>query len=176
VRQFTEILTAELISVSGGLLGGTFLASFLNEIQLIPGLLILLPGFLQLRGAISGSLSGRIAAGLFLGVVKPKFRQKIIYKNFFASFILAVVIALLLGSLATFMSAYFFRVASLKLIPIAVLAAFFSHIIEIPQTILVTLWLFKRGLDPNDIMGPYTTTIGDIVSIISLYLAILVVA
>lgn len=175
ISEFREILTAEFISITGGLLGGILLVYFANQIQLIPGLLILLPGFLELRGSISGSMSGRLASGLFLGVVKPKFNQLIIYKNFFASFILVIVVATLLGSLAAFFSGYFFGVSSLKIIPIAVVAAIISNIVEIPSSIFVTLWLFKRGFDPNNIMGPYVTTIGDIVSIVSIYLAILVV-
>jgi cation transporter-like permease len=44
--------------------------------------------------------------------------------------------------------------------------------LEIPLTIYTTIWLFKHKFDPEDIMGPYVTTLGDIISILSIVLVV----
>ena len=71
-------------------------------------------------------------------------------------------------------SYYFFGITSAKIIYIAVAAGLMSNAILIPLTVWFNLWLFRRGHDPNNIMGPYITTIGDIISVISILAAIVI--
>lgn len=175
MSDFREIFSAELISITGGLIAGTLLSFAVDKIYLIPGFLILLPGFLEMRGNISGSLSARLSAGLFLGAIKPIFKGKILKGNVAASFVLVVFLSLFLGMIAYAASSYFFGVAEIKIILIALIAGILSNVVEIPLTILMTFWLFRRGHDPNNIMGPYITTTGDIVSVLSLLIAIVII-
>ncbi len=174
-KDVKEILPVEIISITGGLLAGAMLSFAVDKIYLIPGLLILLPGFLEMRGNISGSLSARLSAGLFLKVIKPKIGGRILRGNVIASFALVLFVSLFLGALAYAASAYFFGVADTKIILISLFAGVLSNIVEIPLTILTTFWLFRRGHDPNNIMGPYVTTTGDIISILSLLVAIVII-
>ncbi|MBI2971934.1 MAG: magnesium transporter [Candidatus Aenigmarchaeota archaeon] len=175
-RDFREILTTELISVTGGLLAGVLLAFATNQIELIPGVLILLPGFLEMRGNISGSLSGRLSSGLFLGALKPEVRNnRVLRGNIAAALLLVILVSTLLGIVAYAATYYVFGIGSPKIILIAFAAGLLSSIIEIPLTIITTFWLFRHGHDPNNIMGPYVTTTGDIVSIASLLFAMVIV-
>src|SRR3989344_6052583 len=75
--DFREMLAVEIISVTGGLLAGVALASMTDQISLIPGLFILIPGFLEMRGALSGMMSARLSSGLFLNVMKPRMLDRI---------------------------------------------------------------------------------------------------
>ncbi len=175
LKDVKEILPVEIISITGGLLAGTMLSFMADKIYLIPGLLILLPGFLEMRGNISGSLSARLSAGLFLNAIKPKLEGRILAGNVAASFILVVIVSLFLGVVAHFASSFFFGISEAKIILISLLAGVLSNIIEIPLTIVATFWLFRHGYDPNNIMGPYVTTTGDIISIAALMLAIVVI-
>ena len=61
-KDFFEISVSELISVTGGIIAGIFLLGLIDKLSLIPGLLILLPGFLEMHGNISGSLTGRLVS------------------------------------------------------------------------------------------------------------------
>lgn len=172
-KEFKGFLLVELLSITGGLLGGTMLAFATNQLELIPGLFILLPGFLEMRGSISGSLSGRLSSGLHLDVIKPSFgHQKIIISNIVASIILVIVISWVLGNLAYVFGILFFNIENYSIVFIALIAGIITNLIEIPLTIATTFWLFKHKIDPDNVMGPYTTTIGDIISILSLLLAI----
>ncbi len=171
-KDFREIFSVEIISVTGGLLAGIMLAFATDKIELIPGILILLPGFLEMRGNISGSLSARLSSGLFLGALKPKARNnRILRGNVIASAILVVLVSVFLGFVAYAATYYVFGISNPKLIYISFLAGVLSNVIEIPLTVITTFWLFRRGIDPNNIMGPYVTTIGDIISVLALLIA-----
>lgn len=175
-KDFDEILTAEMASTAGGLAAGTLLAFITNQIELIPALLIFLPGFLEMRGNISGSLSARLSSALFLGATKPKIRKnRILRGNVMASLVLVVVVSLILGLVAFAANAIFFGVLDHRIILIALIAGLLSNFIEIPVSVLTTFWLFRHGHDPQNIMGPYDTAIGDVSSIISIFIAIVII-
>lgn len=177
LKDFREILTVEMISVTGGLLAGLALTLVTDKLYLIPGLLILLPGFLEMRGNISGSLSARLSAGLHVHAFDKKYdRKKIIRGNILGSVVLVVILSLFLGIVAYYLSYQFFYVTSPNIILISVAAGLLSNLIEIPLAIIATFWLFRHGHDPNNIMGPYVTTTGDIISIVSLIAALVVFA
>lgn len=174
--EVKEIISAEFISITGAVIAGIVLVSMIDKLYLVPGLLILLPGFLEMRGSISGSLASRLSSGLFLGALKPKIKNnRTLRGNIIASIILVFITSLALGLMAYAVGFFLFGISSTEIIYISVIAGLLSNAIQIPLTIFMTFWFFKKGHDPNNIMGPYTTTAGDIISVISLYLIIVVV-
>lgn len=176
-KDFKEIAGTELVSMTGGVAAGFLLTFALDKLYLVPSLLILLPGFLEMRGNISGTLSARLTAGLYVGAMKnTSKRRRIIQGNLVASAVLVVILSLFLGVISYLISFAFFGINNTNIILIALAAGLLSNLMEIPITVLTTLWLFKKGHDPSNIMGPYITTVGDIVSIISLLIAIMVIA
>ena len=175
-REFFEIALAELISITGGILAGSLLAILTNKLFVIPGLFILMPGFLEMRGNIFGSLAARISTGLHLGIIDQNNRfSKSIIENITAAFFLSILVGLLLGLVSHIAIRFFFHINNTSIIMVSLIAAIVSSIILIPLTIESTLWLYRHNYDPNNIMGPYVTTLGDVVSIISLLLAILLI-
>lgn len=173
-KDVKEILGAELISITGGLFAGTLLAFAVEKFYLIPGMLILIPGFLEMRGALGGSLASRISSGLFLGVIKPKFSGKLIKSNIIATALLIILSSFILGVFAYLANNYFFGIQNVKIIFVSVIAGAVS-IIMTPLTVYTTLLVFRKGHDPNNIMGPYITTMGDIMSVVAFMIAIVVV-
>lgn len=177
IREFEEILVSEFISVTGGVLAGAMLAQAVDKIAALPGILILLPGFLAMRGNISGSLAARLSAALHLGMLKkPQHNGRFLHANVWSEFVLGILVSSVLGLVAYFGTLYFFNVHSPEIIWISILAGIVSNIIMIPLTTRTTIWLYKHGHDPDNIMGPYITTLGDIVSVVSLIIAVMVIA
>lgn len=170
-KKFGEIFFSQVISLFGGLIAGTILAVYTHQILLLPGMLILLPGFLEMRGSISGSIAARLTSGLYLGIVKPNTLKTAIVKgNVIASFLLALFVSFLLGVIAFFFTLVVFSTYSPKLLFIPLIAGIIANALEIPLALLVTFYLFRHGYDPADIMGPFVTSTGDITSILSLLL------
>ena len=175
-KDFKQIFPTQIISITGGLLAGSLLAIALDKIYLIPGFFIIVPGLLDMRGSISGSLAARLSAGLHLGVIKPnKIVNRVAIGNAKAAFLQTIIISLLIGLIAYVMTYFLFNSNYPKLILISLLASVIANTIEVPMTILLTFWLFKRGFDPNNIMGPYVSTSGDIITILSLLIVTAVI-
>jgi mgtE-like transporter len=175
-KEIKEIFSAEMLSIAGGLFAGSLLAAYTQRLELVPGLLILLPGFLEMRGNISGSLSARLGSALHLGTLKPHFKNtKTLRENIIAAVILAAGISLLLGLVAYATTFVFFRIPFQEIIWIAFLAGIISNLIQMPLTIFASFKLYSRGNDPDNIMGPYITTLGDIISVVSLIIVTLVI-
>jgi mgtE-like transporter len=166
-----EVSVAEVISITGGLLAGLFLAKITGVLEAIPGIIILLPPFLSMRGNISGCLAARLGSGLHLELIKPyKFNRELL-QNIYASFGLSVIVSFFIGIIAYVFSLVLgLETMGIRLIFISVFAGILSTFFMLSLTIFAIFWLFSHDYDPDNIMGPYITTIGDIISIASLFI------
>lgn len=174
-REFEEIFVSEFISVTGGIIAGAMLASAVDKLALIPGILILLPGFLEMRGNIGGSLAARLSVALHLKLIDHEKHPHIRKQNVWAASALAIIVSLFLGLVAYAGTLLFFKINYPQIIIVSLIAGIVSNIVLIPITTWTTIWLFRKGFDPDNIMGPYITTLGDVVSVAALLLAIWVV-
>ena len=62
-----------------------------------------------------------------------------------------------------------------RILLISVIAGVIANAIEIPLTLYATFILFRKGHDPNNIMGPFVSVSGDVISLFALIIAVLVV-
>jgi mgtE-like transporter len=178
-ENFKEIFCSQIISIIGGLIAGSAIALYTDQLLLIPSMLILLPGFLEMRANISAPMASRLSSGLFLGIINPKQKtetnKNIVRGNIIASFLLSFILSLLLGVVVFLMNYFVFEFYTPKLIFIIVIAGIIANALEIPLTIFATFYLFKKGHDPNNIMGPFLTSLGDITSIAAILLALVII-
>lgn len=171
-RTIREMAASQMISLLVGLVAGILLASTTEKIALLPGFLIMLPGFLEMRGNISGSLSSRISSGLFLRIIKPGNEMKRIAQgNLIASFMLALTVSAFLGFLAFSFTYMTTGLIVFRILLIPIIAGLIANAIEIPMTFYLTVYLYNKGHDPNNVMGPFLTSTGDITSVASLIIA-----
>ncbi len=170
--DFWEIFTAEFISVTGGIIAGVLLSLLMNKLELIPALLVLLPGFLEMRGNIAGSLASRLGTDLHIKKLYKLKDGSILRDNVLSSVILGIIVTLSLGFFAYLLTYFLFGINNINIIFIALIASILAMTFEIPLTVITTFWLFKKGYDPDDIMGPYVTAVGDVVSILAIVITI----
>ena len=111
---------------------------------------------------------------LHIGLEKSE-KHKLIIENVMAAFTLALVVAAALGTFAYIASYFIFGVSLISLIYIPLLGSIISNLISIPITIFATFWFFKHKIDPDNVMGPISTTTADIIGVASLLLAIIIV-
>ncbi len=175
-KNFKEIFSGQVISNLGGLIAGLGIAIYTDKILLIPGMFVLLPGFLELRGNISGTLSSRLSSGFFVGAIKSDSMNSIIVKaNVIASFLLVMIVSYFLGLLAYFFNFFVNHVSTPRIIWIPLIAGIIANLVEIPLTLFLTFYLYKKGHDPNNIMGPFITSSGDITSVAAILIALWVI-
>jgi mgtE-like transporter len=178
-KMIRESFFSEVLSISGGTLAGVFLASgaMQNLLEKFPGLLIMVPGFLGLRGNILGAVSARVGTGLHTGLIEPKITLKdATAMNFVASFLLSTFVNALIAVLAYCVSVILGMDAVLwKLMVVGALSGALASVIVGPFTIMLTILVFRRGIDPDSVMGPLVTSVGDITAVICLFLAAMLV-
>ncbi|AKB47817.1 Mg/Co/Ni transporter MgtE [Methanosarcina sp. Kolksee] len=169
-----EALPFELIATVGGVVAGIILSGMTDELGMIPGLLVIYPGVLGLRGNISSTLGSRLGSAIHLGLITDLDRHNPeLMNNISGSLILSVITAFILGILGHFVTlALGFESAGvLKLTLICVISAFTSGVILSFVAALLAVGMFRFGFDPDNVVTPSIATIGDIVSMLMLFLS-----
>jgi mgtE-like transporter len=174
-EAYVSAVPALSTSVIGGLFAGAVLGGMRTELQAVPGLLVLVPALLATRGNVYGAMGARVATALHQGLIEPRLLGRdrrlknavvaALANGILASVFAAVVTVGLLTALAR-------PVAGLAvLVAIAVLAGLFSGVVLSVAVVVVAIVGYRRGLDPDTLVGPIVTTTGDVFGIAFLLFA-----
>ncbi|AKB65490.1 Mg/Co/Ni transporter MgtE [Methanosarcina mazei S-6] len=169
-----EALPFELLATVGGVIAGIILSKMTNELEMIPGLLVIYPGVLGLRGNISSTLGSRLGSAIHMGLITDIDRNNPeLVNNISGSLLLGFIMAILLGVLGHFVTlALGFESAGIfKLILICAISALTSGVILSFVAVLLAIGTFRFGFDPDNVVTPSIATIGDIVSMLMLFLS-----
>lgn len=176
VEAYREALPALGASLLGGLLAGVVLGGMRAELRAVPGLLVLVPALLATRGNVYGSLGARIATALHQGFIEPRVTEA--DRRLYA----AVAAALGNGILASLFAATMaflvltllgWKVAGLAtLLGIALIAGLLSGIVLTAVVITVVFAGYRRGYNPDTLVGPVVTTTGDVFGVLFLLVAV----
>lgn len=157
------------------LFAGSMLEGMRRSIEILPGLVVMIPPLIGLRGNIGCALGSRIGTALHLGTIKPKF---FLSKEMKVNIISAIIVSML-GSLAVGIMSFAFTLLAgveamsvFSFLFIALFSGILSGIILTPVTILISILSYKEGWDPDNVTGPVMTTIGDIIAIFCIFLSI----
>jgi len=163
-----------LLSAVGGLVAGAILGGMRAQLAAVPGLLVMIPAFLAIRGSVYGSLGSRLSGGLHQGLIEPSFEAD-------PRLVSAVTAALLNGVTAGLVAAALtvgvLRVLGRTVAPlptlaaIAVLGSVLAGLALVATIVTVVFVGYRRGLNPDDIVGPTVTTAGDVFGLAALTLA-----
>lgn len=174
VDAYRGALPTLLISAVGGLIAGSILGGMGGEIEAVQGLLVMVPAFLAIRGSVYGSLGARLSSALHQGLVEPSFEYDERMVNAMLAAILNGVTATLFAAVLTFaiLTALGRRVASpLVLAFIAVVGGVLAGIALTVVIVIVVFMGYRRGMDPDNLVGPTVTTAGDIFGMAALFVA-----
>ncbi len=176
---YRQALPVILISLVAGLFAGTVLGSetMRNGIESVPGILLLLPAFLATRGGVYGSLGARLSTGLHQGIIEPRFSLDGRLTNaVVASFINGMVVSVFIAVVAFGVLALMGGGGNLlELVGIMVVAGALSAIVMLVVLITVVFVGFRQGIDPDNLVGPVVTTLGDVFGIVFLLIGIFLV-
>jgi mgtE-like transporter len=173
---YREALPALLLSSVGGLFAGMVLGGMRGDLESVRGLLVLVPALLATRGNVYGAFAARIASGLHQGLVEPHFEAG--DERLRAAIAAAMSNSLIASGFAavlTFLALLWLPegVAALStLVAIALIAAFLSGLALTVVVIFVMFLGYRRGIDPDTLVGPLVTTTGDVIGIAFLLFAV----
>ncbi len=170
IKQSLPLL---IICGVGGILAGSVFGNMTELLQTLPGLIVLIPALMNLKGNIDITLGSRLGSAAHMGLISvDELWNKEFRENISAAFILTVFMAVIAGVFAYITCLIFGlqHINPLILIAIAVLTAILAGIILIFSTILLIILAFKRGYDPDNITAPALATIGDLITLGCLFL------
>ena len=160
-----ESLLALLICAIGDLCAGLILGKMTFFLETFPGLLVIIPGAIGMRGNIFGSFASRLSTNLHIGIISAKFEfSEDLNHNIFSSFVLTLVLSLFLAIIAKILC-ILLRQPSMSLIDfilISVIAGVISNLIMLPITMFVSFKSFEHGWDPDNITSPIIAAFGDL--------------
>lgn len=173
-----EGLLALIICAIGDLIAGIILGNMTFFLETFPGLLIIIPGAIGMRGNIFGSLSSRLNSNLHIGTLSPEFKKsKMLNANIFSSIVLTLILSLFLAIFAVIISFVlnFETISFVDLSLISIFSGMVSCIIMLPITMFISLKSFENGWDPDNITTPLIAACGDLFTLPSLILSIIIV-
>jgi len=172
---YREALPILLIALGGGLFAGLVLEGILESVERFPGLLVMVPVFLATRGNVYGALGGRISSGLHQGLIPPRFeRNERLINAVLASFINGIGISIVIGVITWIaLLVIGWEVAAVyELVGIMLIAGVLTSVVLIAGLLALIFTGYKYGYDPDNLVGPIVTTLGDIFGMLFLLFAI----
>src|SRR5206468_7065398 len=168
-------LAALLVSSAGDLLAGLTLGAITHTLQDLPGLLVLVPAAIGMRGNIFGALGSRLGTAIHTGQFSlARRRDTVVGQNVLASLALTLSVSLALAVLAKAVAVGFGlgnTISIADFVVISILGGIISSVAVLGLTLAVAASSVRRGWDMDNVAAPLVTAAGDMVTLPSLFLA-----
>lgn len=169
-----QSFAAIFLSIITDVLAGLFLGNLQETLLLLPGLLVLIPGAMSMRGNIFGALGSRLGTALHMKRIDGFDRKsKYIRNNIYSSITLTIFtsIALAFIARALLLAAGFPSAGVLQLLLVSFIGGIVSGAILLAITFGITFLSNKHKWDPDNVTSPLITAFGDFFTIPALALA-----
>src|SRR5690349_13032896 len=168
-------LAALLVSSGGDLLAGLTLGAVTHTLDALPGLLVLVPAAIGLRGNIFGALGSRLGTAIHSGTFSlSRRRDTVLGQNVLASLALSLGVSAALAVLARTVATAFGLGRTISIadfMVISVLGGALASVVVLLLTVGVAAATVRFGWDMDNAAGPVVTAAGDLVTLPSLVLA-----
>ncbi len=154
---------------------GAVLGSIVGTFEALPGLLVMVPAAIGLRGNIFGALGNRISTSIHTGTFRISFkRESVLAQNILASLSLTLVLSLVLAVIAKVVSIGFGIEDSISVLDLAVISlvgGLLASSVVLAATVVLSIGAVRRGWDLDNLVAPTVSTLGDVVTIPALFVA-----
>ena len=165
-RMIRESLAALLLALVADSIAGYVMNRNLSVFVAIPGLLMVLPALIDMRGNIYGAFISRLSSKLHLGEIKSMKDKEVkegIHASQFLAFSMALVVGLFAGIYAFYGSGNAFYIL---LIPAVILLTHvFTTSILTPTAAYLSVKTYEKGWNPDNVGVPLISSIGDLTSV-----------
>ena len=166
---------ALLIGVLAASVGGLVLASAGDTLRELPGLLLLVPGAIALRGNVLGAMGSRLGTAVHAGTFRLGLRPEgVVGQNLMAATVLTLLLSVVLAILARGTAIVFGISPTMTLADFVVISACGGLLASVGVG-LATLGLaagsVRFGWDLDNVMAPLVGTLGDLATVPALVVA-----
>lgn len=168
-------LVALALNSSTSLLAGGVLGSLIATFEEHPGLLVLVPAAIGLRGNVFGSLGNRVSTSIHAGEFQLRLRRSTpLGQNVLAAGVLTLGMSILLVGIVSLVSVGLGLGHTIGLADLALVSVGGGLVASIP-VLAVTLGLaggaVRFGWDLDNVTAPLVSALGDVLTLPALFLA-----
>jgi mgtE-like transporter len=173
-RTLRQGLVALVLSTVAGFVAGLTLAGIGDTLRQLPGLLVLVPAAVGMRGTIFGAIGARLGTTNAAGTFEVSSRRDgVLYRNVYVAVVTTFASSLWLAVLARIVSSVFGApsISIWSLITISVVGGVLGSVLILLVTIGFSVLSYRRGWDLDSVSTPLVTALGDVATLPTLFLA-----
>ena len=177
VADVRQSLVALALNTSTSLVAGAFLGSITTTFEDLPGLLVLVPAAIGLRGNIFGAFGNRISTSIHAGGFRFSVRREtVLGQNVLGATVLTLGLSLLLAVVVKVIAVGLGLQDSISLFDLAlvsIVGGFLGSIPVMGATLGLAAGAVRYGWDLDNVTAPLVSTLGDVLTLPALFLATL---
>jgi mgtE-like transporter len=158
---------------------GAVLGSITHTFERLPGLLVMVPAAIGLRGNVFSALGNRLSTAIHLGNFRLSMRrQSLLGQNVAASLILTLTLSLLLAVVAKTVAValgVMHTISVLDLALISIVGGALASVVVLVATIVLAAGSVRYGWDLDNLTAPLVSTLGDVLTLPALFVASMLV-
>lgn len=172
-----QSLAALGLNSSTSLVAGAVLGSITGTLERHPGLLVLVPAAIGLRGNVFSALGNRLSTAVHSGLFRFSLRPgSLMGQNVAASLLLTLAMSFLLAVVAKVVAVGLSIESSLsvpQLALISILGGMLASVVVLAATVALAAGSVRYGWDLDNVIAPLVSTLGDVLTLPALWLATL---
>ena len=173
-RTLRQGLVALALSTLAGFVAGLTLAHITGTLQELPGLIVLIPAAVGMKGTIFGAIGARLGTANVAGLLEPTLRPgTVLQRNVYVAVVTTFSSALWLAVLSVLASAAFGEpsISLWRLATISIVGGAIGSALILMITLALSVLSYRRGWDLDSVSTPMVTALGDMTTLPSLFLA-----
>ena len=134
-------------------MAGLVLGSITGTLEKLPGLLVLIPASVGMRGTIFGAMGARFGTGVAAGIFEPTLRRgSLLARNVVVGILSALLTSFYLAAVAKLVASAFADEAVISfwdLVTISVVGGVLASLIALVFTVGIAVLSFRQGMGPG---------------------------
>jgi len=173
-RTLRQGLVALALSTLAGFVAGLTLAHITGTLEELPGLIVLIPAAVGMKGTIFGAIGARLGTANVAGLLEPTLRPGgVLQRNVYVAVVTTFSSALWLAVLSWLASAAFGEpsISLWRLATVSIVGGALGSALILMITLTLSVLSYRRGWDLDSVSTPMVTALGDMTTLPSLFLA-----
>ncbi|MCY3849189.1 MAG: magnesium transporter [Acidimicrobiaceae bacterium] len=174
-RAYRDSFVALVLSAITSLVAGVTLATTTDTLEELPGLLLLVPAALAVKGNVFGALGSRLGTSIHAGTFRLSPRlDSAVGQNIAAAMLLSLVISVAIAVLAKGVAIVFAVSPTMSLadfVVVSTLGGLLASVFMLAITLLLANGSGRFGWDLDNVVSPLATAASDLMSLPALILA-----
>lgn len=170
-----QSLVALVLNSTTSLVAGAVLGAITGTLERLPGLLVLVPAAIGLRGNVFSALGNRLSTSIHAGTFRVSFRvDTLLGQNIAAAMALTLSMSLLLAVVAKTVAVALGvanTISVLDLALISIVGGLLASVLVLVGTVLLASGSVRFGWDLDNVTAPLVSTLGDVLTLPALWLA-----